>query len=850
MSLANDHLGEIHRQIGGIFAAHPFITVEASKGQSPDRYTISYAIAGLCKNELGEVKTSQEHTVELTIPFGFPHFPPSCKPKTEIFHPDFDPVAICLGNFWETNPSLPELIIHIGRMINGEEFTTTNSFNEEAAEWYTRNRDKFPLALIEWGSTTGKDGATPAGKRDLDTLDDADLEEDFDYLSLEIDEEDDADGGSPFPEVLAGPAIDFDQLRLLKKKRNFYALFELTEDLLETSGVAGGAARQAKEEIKRAEKLHHRAKELEDDGKADQALRLFEEIAATVSDFPGIEADVRRMKQAVVLLQELSPAAFDAGLDSDGEEFSDDFDSPAAASRPNSRRQGTAAKKNKKRSRAENQETGNGATGGETAASLKRKGRKNLLPLLALLLIAGAGAGGAYLYFSLLNQLEAAENSYADCEISFAADEFSAADTSCREARQLLATIPLLERERVRQLETEIDQILQSEELKQGLAGMILVDGRYLAKNQAEFLLLLDQEISAADGLFQTEQWAEASEKYRILTSDARRNGQVDAELLAKLENRQQTAALMVAFDTLQTLTDTRQWPEASQLNEEAKALLDQLPAGEQRRHREKLANLEKRRAFGESFARAETLFAASDWENAAAAYRQAQDLAAGLPEVTAETLATIQERLQRTEMYTTIGRGNAAFARGAWSEAITAYQQAADLLEKHQDILTTTDSATSRSKLGRIILQAAIIKNRQDAANALQNNDLQGARHSYQNILQSIAESDFAKEEEFAATKVEFSSALETLAKQIALSEKENYLKERFRELFVANYPAATPDNLINPQVTLSKETATRLIFRMQCTESGRGRPLTLVMYYAYDKGQQNWSLYTDNTP
>jgi ubiquitin-protein ligase len=850
MSLANDHLGEIHRQIGEIFAAHPSITVEASKGQSPDQYTISYAIAGLCKNEQGEVKTSQKHTVELTIPFGFPHFPPSCKPKTEIFHPDFDPAAICLGNFWETNPSLPELIMHIGRMINGEEFTTTNSFNEEAAEWYTRNREKFPLALIEWGSTTAKDRATPAGKRDLDTLDDTDLEEDFDYLSLEIDEEENDDGGSPFPEVVAGPAIDFDQLRLLKKKRNFYALFELTEDLLETSGVAGGAARQAKEEIKRAEKLHHRAKELEDDGKADQAVRLFEEIAATVSDFPGIEADVRRMKQAAALLQELSPAAFDAGLDSPEEEFSHDFDSPTTTSRPSSRRKGKAAKPGKERSRKENQETDNGAAGGQTATSFKRSGRKNLLPILALLLIAGAGAGGAYLYFSLLNQLAAAEGSSADCKTSLAAGEFSAAESSCREARQLLTTIPLLKRDHVRQLQTDIDRILQSEELTQGLAGMILVDGRYLAKNQAEFLLLLDREIRSADALFQAEKWAEAIEKYRILNSDARRNGQIDAELLAKLENRQQTAELMDAFNRLETAIDTGKWSEALQINEEAKAQLALLPAGEQRRHMENLASLEKRRAFGESFERAETLFAASDWDNAAAAYRQAQGLAPGFPEVTAETLTTIQERLQRTEMYTTIGRGNAAFARGAWSEAITAYQQAANLLEKHQDILSTTDSAASRSKLGRIILQAAIIKNRQDAANALQNNDLQGARHSYQNILQSIAESDFAKEEEFAATKAEFNTALETLDKQIALSEKENYLKERFRELFVANYPATSPDNLINPQVTLSKETATHLIFRMQCTESGRGRPLTLVMYYAYDKGQKNWNLYTDNTP
>ena len=151
MSASPSQLDEIYRQVREYFVSHPVISVRPTNGDPPDQYEITYTITGMSKKDGGKIVESIDHKVELAIPFGFPHFPPSCKPKSDIFHPDFDPAAICLGDFWEQDRTLPDLIIHIGQMINGEIYSTTNAFNEEAAEWYLDNADKFPLAHINWG---------------------------------------------------------------------------------------------------------------------------------------------------------------------------------------------------------------------------------------------------------------------------------------------------------------------------------------------------------------------------------------------------------------------------------------------------------------------------------------------------------------------------------------------------------------------------------------------------------------------------------------------------------------------------------------------------------------------------
>jgi len=145
MTIEPKKLVDIFKQLDEQFSSHKIISTAPIKGDPPHIYEITYTISGLTLAD-GKETQRTHHVIECSIPFGFPHFPPSCKPKSDIFHPDFDPAAICLGNFWEQNQSLPSLIIHIGRMISGEFYSTDNAFNEQAAIWYTQHKEELPFS--------------------------------------------------------------------------------------------------------------------------------------------------------------------------------------------------------------------------------------------------------------------------------------------------------------------------------------------------------------------------------------------------------------------------------------------------------------------------------------------------------------------------------------------------------------------------------------------------------------------------------------------------------------------------------------------------------------------------------
>ncbi|MGW8194601.1 MAG: hypothetical protein ACWGOX_10085, partial [Desulforhopalus sp.] len=60
-------------------------------------------------------------------------------------------------------------------------------------------------------------------------------------------------------------------------------------------------------------------------------------------------------------------------------------------------------------------------------------------------------------------------------------------------------------------------------------------------------------------------------------------------------------------------------------------------------------------------------------------------------------------------------------------------------------------------------------------------------------------------------------------------------------------NYPATAAEKLVNPVIKFTRETPTDLVFKLQCTESGGSRPLTLVMFYAYNKKTGQWNFFSE---
>ncbi|MBI5557840.1 MAG: hypothetical protein HY885_09400 [Deltaproteobacteria bacterium] len=162
MSVSNSHLAEEYDEIKNRFSASPYIRILATTGTPPESYEIEYRVKGLSKVAEGRAVTVDTHRVQIVLPFGYPHFPPNCKPLTAIFHPDFDPDAICIGDFWNSSPSLADLIVHIGKLISYQAWSMEDVFNLEALNWAKANTELLPLDRADFTARVEQRDEEPA----------------------------------------------------------------------------------------------------------------------------------------------------------------------------------------------------------------------------------------------------------------------------------------------------------------------------------------------------------------------------------------------------------------------------------------------------------------------------------------------------------------------------------------------------------------------------------------------------------------------------------------------------------------------------------------------------------------
>lgn len=832
MSATPNQLDEIFRQVSEYFVSHPVISVHPTKGDPPDHYEITYTITGMCKNGEGKIVESTDHTVELAIPFGFPHFPPSCKPKNAIFHPDFDPVAICLGDFWQQDRLLSDLIILIGKMINGEIYSVTNAFNDDAADWYQKNSDKLPFAKISWGIENNSKPSPQDRVNKIDTLDDDDLTTEFDFLALEGEKEESI--STPSEGADSPDAIDFELLSLLESQKKYYTLLKTGESNTQPSDALTALCQQARDKIRTVEKLHRDGRKYEDKGDAQTALEKYQQIPTIVTDFPTIDSDIQRIKQTLALLADINPGIapnFSAPHDS---VESIKSDSPPEKPIKNGC-QKVAGKGEKENTPSSNE------------LFLPRSSGKNKLPLFLFvgLLAIVIGCSG-YLWFSMGAKLSNAEAAYAQCSTSFANNQFDASKSSCEKVLQLIGEIKFFQQDKARQLEKSAFAILQSEKLSQGLAGNLFLDDRYIPKDEVETLLSINTTLKEAETLYLQEMWQPALQLYKTLLTQAENSAYLDRLILENIKYKRLMSEFRIFYDPAQISIQNKQWEDAIEQLLQAQKILVSLPESDRDQYSEKIQETLQNCQFENLKEQGDLSFTGSDWISAMESY----NLALASSQETAlppESIDVIRNNIKRAELYTTINKGNKFFASGSWDDAIEAYSKASDLMTSNQGIQNEADSDINIRKLARIILQASIIRDRQAIQAMLENDDFMNARRTYLQIINAIKNSSFRTDEEFINTSAETNAAIKSLDEKIFLLTKVEYLKDNYQSIFTANYPAAPPENLINPQVTNTKETESKLVFRMQCTEKGRGRPLTLVMFYAYEKRTGKWSFYSE---
>jgi hypothetical protein len=802
MTILSEQLEAIFLEIKTNFGQHRQIQVLPLGGSPPEQYQITYHLRGLCKETGAEVQTCTDHIILLNLPFGFPHFPPNCKPETPVFHPDFDQAAICISDFWENNQSLSDLIIHIGRMLCGEIYSTNNAFNEEAAIWYKENKKNLPLDTVDPTSAETRlshpEQQPTAGDSELLTID---IVDDILFPHNENQATDAFDGGN-HPEKTVPD---------LATRTTAEPLLSLEHSSPASQGPVSspGLNQEAQQQLNEARKKHQEGEAFEHQGQPARALERYQTVKTLAPNFPEIDKDIARAQYSVEML---------------GDWAADD----SALEESNKNKNGTALKSSGKKEPIHPP---------PVAPMQPAKGQSSRWPVIAL----GVGVGSILLilgstYFYFNAQFKQALTTLDECKQLVDTGRFSDAERTCADALKQTSRIMLIKQEEKAVLVQEIKQLQDSERFQQGLAISKGQNSNAMPKWQ-ESLKLASKYL--ADG-----QWKEALTGYTHTLQLASDIPAFDRAILDQIHSNMATAEFSIALEAGEQALDASEWDLAkNHLNtamEIARKNSQISPT-----NLTKIKSLIGQVELNTLITAGEKYLAQGDWGNALSAFEQAQVKEQTFPSSDTSSHNALAENIIRTKIFKSLEQGRKAFTDAQWDQAINYYETAKQLLEENSEILRRDNPLQSQQKISRLMLHAAVIRDKQSAANHLKNKEFNEAIDKLQAVIETINKSPFANEQEFQTITKEARSSASQAQEDLLISEHISYLTQNFQKLLTQNNPSLNADNLSNPRVSFLKKIGNKSLYKIQCFEQGHGRPVLLQASYLYDPATKKWSFY-----
>jgi hypothetical protein len=798
MAILSEQLEAFFQEIKTSFAQHQQIQVTPIAGDPPEQYRVTYHLRGFCKEDGGEVQICSDHIIAITLPFGFPHFPPNCTPESSVFHPDFDQAAICIGEFWENTPSLAELIIHIGRMLCGEIYSSNNAFNEEAATWYKENQDKLPLDTVRRFSTPEEQPLPPPEEEhaiptlpaslSLESVDDTPFASDE---MATIDDGESSEQVSTFTEIMTEKAFSPSLPQHQEPGSNLHS--------------------QNQHQPDKVRKIYQEGEAFENKGQPAKALERYKTVKNLAPDFPEIDKDISRAQYSLEMLGEWAA----------GDSLEEDTNG-------------------KKKSAAKFKEKNTEPPSPKSPSGQQQRKQTSRWPAI----IIGSGCTAVLLtlisgYLFATTQLEHAQTKFEECKELLDKDLFLDADQKCSDALELTFKILFIKQQEKNLLTEKIKEVQSSEKLKRGLAFS------EKTTSQPEW----QKSMILADTYLEDNKWKEAVASYTRALQLAHEIPTIDRAILDQIRNNIATAQFNIFLQAgKQALT-------ASELDSAKNYFTKALDLAKQNPHipPEAISQIKfhiGQIEFSKLIAAGEENFSKGDWQNALVAFEQAQKIDLNFSLSNPQTGASLQESIVKARVFNALEEGKKAFADAQWDQAISQYETAIKLLEKNSEILRRDDPVQSQQKISRLMLHAAIIRDKQGVASHLKNKEFIPALNKLQAIIKTIESSPLAKEQEFQAIIKETRLSINQAQEDILIAEQISYLTNNYQKLFTQNNPTLTAENLSQPRANFLKKINNNLLFKLQCFEQGHGRPVLLQTSYIYNPATKQWHFFNNDKP
>jgi ubiquitin-protein ligase len=145
MNLRIRRLRADHEHVQAVFKKHPYISILATEGEPPEKYTFEFRVNSLVPRGEDSFVVGAVHKGEVFLPVDYPRRPPFCRMTTPVYHPNIDPQKICIGDHWSAAQSLAQLVIRIGEMLCYQSYNVKSPLNADAAVWAQENVSNLPL---------------------------------------------------------------------------------------------------------------------------------------------------------------------------------------------------------------------------------------------------------------------------------------------------------------------------------------------------------------------------------------------------------------------------------------------------------------------------------------------------------------------------------------------------------------------------------------------------------------------------------------------------------------------------------------------------------------------------------
>ncbi len=791
MAMSSQQLAEDFRQLNDLLELYPNISIIKTIGEPPDNYEIAYNLRGYVKNDANSIAIGENHRISFSLPFGYPHFAPTVKPLTPVFHPDFDPAAIRIAGQWQQNPSLAELILHVGEMISGNIFNLKDPFNQEASDWYQTHQNQLPLDSLNIANI--EESATKVDLLEEDTYTSLNLERDkFIAPEKQID------------------SSEIEHIRDLIANNKFFTANKLLVDLPESYQFQDREKLQQDigKVLQKTDKLFRLAEQLENLGKRDEALEVVDNLLTIAADAPGADTLRNRIQKS-----------FPIDLALDGPQ-------------------------KKKVVKAEKQsEDATKPTLGQSKSTPGPTFIRNIAhykPLLAIILILGVCIGAISLYFKDQNILSQSQASVLKGQLQIDKKQFDSALETLETAKNALSDLTIL-RFRKNSLEQAINTLVASTDLQEGLKGRILYQGEYITTGKATTLTELATLTDQAQILAKQNKLEAALIIYRQALKFAADQGlgKQQSALHESIKSLELRNALLLA----EKAEKGAKWNEAAEAYRKAlnfSGNIEDLGTTNDITQRLTAAT------FRHEMDLSEKAFTQSQWQETIKFLEHAQQAVNANPNIaTDKERQDLKRLLVNSQLYLMLSTARDAYQQKKWDLATKEYQNALNLVAGESVAMENT-LGESISKIEKTLLMVKITQIQDKVLIAESSADLVAALAHCKEIQQLIRSSKYANDSSVKTILHKFNDKIDKYQEQVTLKERIAWLEENYEEIFRSNYPTLQGSKLLQPKAVLLKKLDNKTIFTLSCLERSQGTSSKLELNYMFDSGTGKWSQFS----